>query len=201
VIVFPTLPLRNPNITNVYVKQIFTPDQCRQILGAAKAADWQPGKIGGHTGQGQFSTVATVRSMNQQRLRVRNDGFPLNVIAFEVSNFNSHGYGFDLTGFVADDEPWLMRYQGASSDHYDWHIDVGAAANASRKLGFTVQLSPPQDYDGGDLEFMNVNTEHLDFRALGSLILFPAFRTHRVSQVTRGTRHCAVGWVHGPAFR
>ena len=34
-----------------------------------------------------------------------------------------------------------------------------SAANASRKLGFSVQLSAHEDYDGGDLEFMNVNTE------------------------------------------
>ena len=200
-IVLPTLPLRNPNITNVYVKQIFTPDQCEQILKSAKKDDWKAGQIGGYGGKGQFSSITTVRSMTQQRLRVRSDGFPLNVIAFEVSNFNSQGFSFDLSGFVSDDEPWLMRYEGAKEDHYDWHIDVGPAANASRKLGFTVQLSVPEDYEGGDLEFMNVNTDHLDLRALGSLIVFPAFRTHRVSPVTRGVRHCAVGWVHGPCFR
>ncbi len=200
-IVFPTLPLRNPTITNVHVKQALTAEQCRQILDSALPDGWREGRVAGHGGRGEFSAVPTMRSMTQQRLRVRNDGFPLSIVSTEVSNINSRSYGFDLTGFVADDEPWLMRYEASKADHYDWHIDVGTGVNASRKLGFTLQLSRPEDYEGGDLEFMGVDTAHLEMRALGSLIVFPAFQTHRVAPVTRGTRYGGVGWIHGPCFR
>jgi len=48
---------------------------------------------------------------------------------------------------------------------------------------------------------MNVNIAGLDLRERGTLILFPAFRTHRVSPVTRGLRVAVVGWIHGPSFR
>ena len=63
----------------------------------------------------------------------------------------------------------------------------------------TVQLSPPDDYAGGNLEF--VGNRHASERELGAATIFPAYVGHRVTPVERGTRRSPVAWVYGPSFR
>jgi PKHD-type hydroxylase len=199
--VIPTLPLRTQHITSVNVSKLFSDSECESILASANSGAWQDGGVGGHGGVGAESIVPDTRSVSEQYLPVQNDGQPLKKILFEITKFNATGWSYDLTGFVSDDMPYLMRYSGDRKDHYDWHIDVGYNKNASRKLGFSIQLSGPEDYEGGDLEFMNVEVSQAKQRERGTLVVFPSFRTHRVLPVTSGVRHAVVGWVHGPAFR
>ena len=85
--------------------------------------------------------------------------------------------------------------------HYDWHVDMGRSYAASRKLGFTIQLSNSSDYDGGNLEFHNVEADPQSMRKKGTMAIFPTYWLHRVTPVTRGTRDAVVGWVHGPSYR
>ena len=143
-----------------------------------------------------------MRSCLEQSLPIdQQTSAPLNKISHEISAVNSNHWRFKLSGFVADDMPYLMRYPHSRKAHYDWHMDMGRAHTASRKLGFTVQLSNSEEYEGGDLEFrkVTINTEALSKK--GTLALFPAYSLHRVSLVTKGTRDAVVGWVHGPSFR
>jgi len=132
-IILPTLPLRNAHLTSVYAKRLFSDEQCQQILASAKPEAWQDGAIGGRAGRGTFS-VDAYRRMQQQPLAPRGDGFPLSQIVYEASAVNSQAWGFALSGLVADDATWLMRYGAAAADHYDWHVDIGHGPNASRKL-------------------------------------------------------------------
>ncbi len=199
--VIPTLPLRTQSITNVYIKKLFSDEQCEKIISSANPDAWQDGAVGGHGGAGKLAIVSSARSVSEQYLPIQGDGFPINQILFEISRLNAFGWSFDLTGFVSDDMPYLMRYAAERGDHYDWHIDVGYNKNASRKVAFSIQLSHSDDYEGGDLEFMKVELSHSDRRQRGALIAFPAFRAHRILPVTRGLRYVIVGWVHGPAFR
>jgi PKHD-type hydroxylase len=120
------------------------------------------------------------------------------------------GYGFELHGLDPADPPAVMRYR--EGGHFDWHLDnaAGFAPVNSRKLSFTLQLSPPEAYEGGDLEIapwadsLGVHPDaarRAVARQQGQLIVFPSFLCHRVLPVTRGTRHALVGWLHGPPFR
>ena len=34
----------------------------------------------------------------------------------------------------------------------------------------------------------------------GTMILFPSYLLHRISEVTRGPRYSMVGWAHGKSF-
>ena len=89
--------------------------------------------------------------------------------------------------------------------HYDWHVDIfWEAGNLSdRKLSMVIQLSDPKDYDGGELQFegVTVHPDPKEFKQRGSVIIFPSFVKHRVTPVTRGTRHSLVGWIQGPTWR
>ena len=94
----------------------------------------------------------------------------------------------------------LTSYNGDEEGHYDWHIDVGKGV-PNRKLSYTIQLSKPEDYEGGDLEFLGTETNTEAFRQQGACIIFPSFLAHKVTKVKSGTRYAVVGWVHGPTYK
>ena len=81
---------------------------------------------------------------------------------------------------------------------------------AVRKLAIVVQLSDPDDYQGGELEVFNIVHEYEpddviawsdDARQQGSVIVFPAFEYHRVTPIVDGERYSLVCWIGGPPFR
>ncbi len=110
---------------------------------------------------------------------------------------NNERYWFDLLGF--HQELQLTRY--SEGDFFDWHLDFGAAEISARKLSVTVQLSDPDEYEGGDLEF-RVNQHVVKApREKGTVVVFPSFIMHRVTPITKGTRQSIVGWVSGPPYR
>ena len=199
-IVYPATPVRNPCVGIVFHRKIFSVEDCRRIAETANPERWQEGLVGGHQGRGVFTEEPGARSCRQQVLPIAQSGYPIDRICAEICQANSTGWQFDLSGFVGDDMPWLMRYDDGGRGHNDWHIDLGQAATASRKLGFTVQLSESSAYEGGDLEFHNLNVDAGSLREIGTLIVFPTYWMHRVAPVTRGTRLAVVGWMHGPSF-
>jgi len=71
-----------------------------------------------------------------------------------------------------------------------------------RKLSFSLQLSNPEDYEGGELELINESGEsYIAPKAQGCLVLFDSRTRHRVRTVTKGTRKSLVGWVLGPRWK
>ena len=202
-IVLPSMPLRNPNVALVYHAMHFTEAECDTITASAIDSQWREGGVGGQADdQSTPSVVGKVRSCLEQRLPVdQRSGAPLDKISLEISSVNASGWRFELSGFVADDMPYLMRYPESLQGHYDWHVDMGRSYAASRKLGFSLQLSHSDDYEGGDIEFHNVEIDKSSLRKKGTMAIFPTYWLHRVTPVTKGTRDVAVGWVHGPSYR
>lgn len=105
-------------------------------------------------------------------------------------------YGFELVGFV---EPLQFTCYGASQ-YFGWHVDIGGDSTSLRKLSLTIQLSAPEDYAGGDLQFHGA-AEMPAARTRGAGVCFPSYLAHQVSPVTRGLRRSLVAWAYGPAFR
>jgi PKHD-type hydroxylase len=91
--------------------------------------------------------------------------------------------------------------QGCYKQHKDTHFITPFKTH--RKLSFTVQLSDPGSYEGGDLEFVDVshkpNAENL--RSRGTVCIFPSLVYHEVKPVTSGIRHSLAGWYEGPRWR
>lgn len=110
---------------------------------------------------------------------------------------NNERYWFDLLGFR--EALQLMHY--GHGGLFDWHLDFGPGVSSERKLSLTVQLSDPEDYEGGDLEF-RINEKVVKApRTKGTVVVFPSFIMHRVTPVIRGERMSIVGWVGGNPFR
>ena len=108
----------------------------------------------------------------------------------------------DAFGVDADYMPPLQFGEYSVGSFYDWHFDVNWEGNGpyDRKLSFVLQLSDPSTYDGGNFEFKEVE-QPSRFREQGSILIFPSYLTHRVTEVTRGKRNSLVGWIEGPRWK
>lgn len=116
---------------------------------------------------------------------------------------NREYFGFDISFNCYDLQ--FTTYHGSKNGKYDWHHDVFWENQKpyDRKLSVVVQLSNPQDYEGGDFEFRGPHnpSELRQFKQQGSILVFPSFFEHRVTPVTSGRRSSLVTWVDGPKFR
>ncbi len=195
------LPLRNPNVSLSMHWGVFSPPECAQIVAQAKPAAWSAKLPGGPGNLPVFPDAKVNKAIERQRLPLGQNGFPLDKINFGASQVNSDGWRFELSGFPADDMPWLVRQKAGKIKDDDWEVDLASGFTSSRKLTFILQLSDPKSYEGGDVILHNVPDNTEGYRQQGNIIVFPSYWLHRVTPVTRGTRHFVVGWLHGHSFR
>ena len=110
---------------------------------------------------------------------------------------NANRYKYDVKGFQT--ELQLAKYHDGG--FFDWHMDFGSGDISNRKLSITVQLSDPEEYEGGDLQFMINQNAVTAPKKKGTAVIFPSFGLHRVMPVTSGSRFSIVGWIGGPPYR
>ena len=130
-----------------------------------------------------------------------------------ILEFNNckDGYGFQIAGLA--EPPNMMRYHAPDLDKsgkpgkYDWHVDLGPGPVPSmRKLSYSILLNPGE-YEGGEFvskvgrkDVIFEDQQKLPEELPGTMILFPSYILHRISEVTKGTRYSMVGWAHGNSF-
>jgi len=85
--------------------------------------------------------------------------------------------------------------------HYDWHMDAGHGMMRHRKVSLTVQLTDTDDYEGGELQLWRGQNPLDAPRGKGTVVIFPSYMMHRVTEVTKGTRESLVLWVGGDHYR
>ena len=139
-----------------------------------------------------------------------------------VERANRENFLYDLKCLDHEIIQYTIYNEG---DYYDWHTDGGLTTHYKpqfignstdgvgndfynqntelvRKLSFSLQLSDPEDYEGGELELINeIGESYLSPKTQGCLILFDSRTRHRVRTVTKGTRKSLVGWVLGPRWK
>lgn len=118
-----------------------------------------------------------------------------------AANFYA-GWAFQ---FVHMEGVQIGKYDAEQNSFYDWHIDASVPnkAHLQRKVSIVVMLSDPEkDFEGGEFELANYpTTDRSLLPTKGSILVFPSYMTHRVKQVTKGTRYTAVSWMMGQSFR
>ena len=81
------------------------------------------------------------------------------------------------------------------------HIDTAirqAVTTAQRirtDVSATLFLTPPEEYDGGELVVEDSYGEHRVKLASGAMVVYPATSLHRVEPVTRGNRVSSFFWI------
>jgi len=127
------------------------------------------------------------------------------------------------TFYIDRESLQYTRYE--TGQFYGWHSDAGLATHYKpqsvgnlseglandfvnenielvRKLSFSLQLSDPDDYEGGNVQFLDESDKsYFAPRKRGTIVLFDSRIKHRVLKVTKGTRKSIVGWVVGPRWR
>lgn len=141
---------------------------------------------------------------------------------YYIQRANRENFLFDLTTIDGEGVQYTHYEEG---QFYDWHVDAGihstykpekivsSGNNISqdlvtvqgeyvRKLSFSLQLSDPEDYTGGEVQFMD-NSRNSFFapKQKGTIILFDSRTLHRVRKVKSGLRKSLVGWVVGPRWK
>lgn len=82
---------------------------------------------------------------------------------------------------------------------YGAHVDNALMGRGGQRLrtdlSFTLFLTPPGEYDGGELVVHAAGMTQEVKGEAGYLVLYPSGSIHEVKPVTRGTRIVCIGWI------
>lgn len=139
-----------------------------------------------------------------------------------IERANRENFLYDLR-CIDNESMQYTKYE--EGEFYGWHNDAGlytqykpvSVGNRSeglaqdylnervemiRKLSFVLQLSDPDDYEGGNLQLMDdTGKSYIAPRQRGTMILFDSRAQHRVLKVKKGVRKSLVGWTVGPRWK
>lgn len=141
---------------------------------------------------------------------------------YYIEKVNRENFCYDISEI---DNGTVQYTQYGPGQFYSWHCDAdvdrlykpqlihSSGVNQSqdsvilggeyvRKLSFSLQLSDPNDYTGGEVQFLD-NTGKTFFapKQRGTLIIFDSRTKHRVRRVRSGLRKSLVGWAVGPRWK
>ena len=131
---------------------------------------------------------------------------------------------YDLTNIDGESLQYTVYGEG---EYYGWHNDAGLASyykpvssgnrghgeelfqdfvnencEKVRKLSFSLLLSDPETYEGGNLQLLDeAGKSYIAPRQRGTIILFDSRTQHRVQKVRSGVRKSLVGWVVGNRWK
>ena len=139
-----------------------------------------------------------------------------------IERANRENFLYDITNIDSESIQYTSYSVG---QYYGWHTDsdlsihykpeeikesetinpieyLNKTCESVRKISFVLQLSDPDDYEGGNLQLLASNGKpYFAPRKRGTIILFDSRTQHRVLKVTKGIRKSLVGWVVGPRWR
>jgi PKHD-type hydroxylase len=150
---------------------------------------------------GIFSSSEVDDKVRTSSIRWLTDEHKIRDWLFEyVKMANRNAFNLDVDNFA---DIQYTEYLATEGGHYDWHHDVdwNNDIGYDRKLSITLQLSSPDEYEGGDFEFSEVVSPGAETKEKGSVLVFPSYLQHRVKPVTKGKRISLVAWFEGPRWR
>jgi PKHD-type hydroxylase len=184
-----TIASQNSRVSAVqWLASVLSPQECSSIVATARATPRIKGGLDLVADSERLSHITWIEPEPENH-------WLYHKLGSLFSQLNRQ-YGFDLVGFVDA----LQFIEHGPGERADWHMDVGPEQSSLRKLSLVLQLSHPDDYDGGELEFVGLPPVEQG-RMQGSATAYPAFLGHRVRPVTRGTRCSLVAWGSGQPFR
>tara|TARA_R110000796_G_scaffold3222_12_gene12417 strand:+ start:1306 stop:1896 length:591 start_codon:yes stop_codon:yes gene_type:complete len=106
-------------------------------------------------------------------------------------------WNFDLDDIYEDIQYSIYHDNGG---HYQWSSDIGDGYS-HRKLSVTLQLSIPEEYEGGQIEY-NIGSTILEAPSeVGTLIIHPSYLLHRTTPIVSGVKRTLVLWISGNPFK
>ena len=187
-----------PNLTGqpTFIANFLNLEQCLAIIASCEAnlhlheGGTEDGKVHGNLRSSEITWLTPEGEYRWLFDKVRDC----------MNAVNSDWFRYDLIGFEGIQFTKYSHKEGRT-DFYSSHVDTLSSNGTVRKLSFTIQLSDPESYSGGDVILYRslIDSAALS-RAIGSISFFPSYTIHEVQPVTRGVRYSLVGWGRGPAF-
>lgn len=182
-----------------YFKSYFDKNTCEEILKISQTIKWEKGKTGLHGGGNDGGRRSEVKFLQNDN----NFSFLFDTLWKTALRANKDFFNFHISKL---DFIQLAEYCSSNLGEYSNHHDVFWITNEPyfhRKLSCIVQLTDPSEYEGGDLELLDINTfpNPNEIRLQGTVIFFPSFTYHRATKVTKGVRHSLAAWFEGPKWR
>jgi len=116
-----------------------------------------------------------------------------------VKQNNQQFWNFDLEKI---ERLQFTHYLSEENGTYNTHVDpIPWQLPHNRKLSMSLQLSDPNDYEGGELLLHQSYQPTIISKQKGMMIFFPSHILHEVTPVTKGERYSLVAWIHGPNLR
>jgi PKHD-type hydroxylase len=167
----------------------FSKEECQTIVNIAKNKGLIKGKTRGESDvrDSKISWLYPTDNMEWVFRRVTDI----------ILDLNERFFKFDLFGL---NEGFQFTNYEAPSGKYGKHVDRGINMSI-RKLSMSIQLTNPEEYEGGELKLYEGDEDSVMDKTQGTLILFPSYVLHEVTPVTKGTRNSLVTWVTGPQFK
>jgi len=172
------------------IPQVITPEQAAQFRARVAAARWEDGNAtAGH----QSSQVKRNEQLPEDSAEARDIGQQIVAALHRSPLFFSAALPRQVY------PPLFNRYAGGMTfgSHVDGAIRTHPPSGVRMRadISATLFLTPPQDYDGGELVVEDTYGTHSVKLGAGDMVLYPASSLHQVTPVTRGTRVSAFFWV------
>lgn len=186
----------------VGVRRYSRPDNCSVIiksiertLAVSEDANWTSAKIASNDGGYQVDTQTRNTSLwyldktqysddTKKRIDILSSQIDkeVNECLFDYTNFYSPP--------ITNRQPYeILKY--TENNHLDWHTDDGSSISSKVSILFYLN----DDYDGGELEFKNLNLLYKPKK--GDILIFPSsfVYKHRVRKVTNGVRYVIANFI------
>ena len=108
---------------------------------------------------------------------------------------NTSTFSFSMAKMMS---PVIISKSGLGQG-YGWHLDNPRMtinnSTFSTHLSYTVSLTDPDEYDGGELVIRQQSVDTAVKLNKGEIVIYPTTQIHQVKEVTKGDRIVCVGWV------
>jgi PKHD-type hydroxylase len=185
-----------------YFKSYISKETCKNIIEMSTGLPEQDAVVGIHNSARVNSETRRSKIRFIQEYHY-NYGFLFDILWKTARQANNDFFNFHLSklNYIQLAE-YNSSYKGEYKDHHDvfW---LNGDPTYHRKLSCIIQLTDPNEYEGGDFELIDTSSkpDANDIKQQGTIIFFPSFFMHRAKPVTAGIRHSIAAWFDGPKWR
>jgi len=176
---------------------IFSPAQCQDIINMGHQQKAEKALVGSSKQEGKYDTNKRVTTISWIPFKAMPDMYK--IIDRTMKQVNGNHFGYE--GMQITEPAQFTEYP--KGGFYDWHMDAEVNCQYEppvRKISMTILLSPSNEFEGGDLEFMAQGNKPPQLMQ-GQAIFFCSMIRHRVNKVKKGVRRSLVMWFGGPPFK
>ena len=161
---------------------------CRQQL---ETADWVDGRI----------TAGSQSEKNKNNLQLPESAAAAETLRTVVLDALGRNARFFAAALPRKIYPPLFNCYTGASNAFGNHVDNAVRTHPATRthvrtdLSFTLFLSDPDEYEGGELVIEDTFGNQRIKLPAGDMVLYPSSSVHRVEPVTAGARICCFSWL------